>query len=414
MGGPPSTPDRLSRLDSWVRRHPAVPDGLLAVVLAAAVAPTTVDLLRQADAPGWVRTSTILLVVAGHGAVAGRRWRPVAAYLVGCTMMLALVVLTVPYDLVVAPTAEIADIPAILLPSALIFPVLLYAVVLYARGRAPALAMTVAALGAVIVAVRITTSSELLASLGPGPLVVVLVALVAAVVAPWSLAQLRRTRTAYAAELEERAARTERQRIAREMHDVVAHSLSVMVAQAEAGRMIAARDSVRAVEVLETIAVTGRAAMGDMRGLLGVLRADDSTDVAVAGPQPTLAALPELIDRVNDAGLPATLSIEGDPVDLGRRGELAAYRVIQEALTNVVKHAGPGARAAVEMRWSEHALSASVLDDGVGVTQPSPSGHGLVGMRERAADLGGTVRAEPRREGGYAVHLRIPATERSA
>ena len=148
------------------------------------------------------------------------------------------------------------------------------------------------------------------------------------------------------------AAREERTRIAREMHDMVAHSLAVIVRQADAAGYAARADPAAAEQVLATVAATGREALRDMRNLLGVLRRDDTLDGPEDfGPQPTLADLPDLITVVRGSGLPVTLIEHGPAVPLDRAGELAAYRLVQEALTNVVKHAGADARADVQLGW---------------------------------------------------------------
>ncbi|MGO1285009.1 MAG: sensor histidine kinase [Brachybacterium sp.] len=242
------------------------------------------------------------------------------------------------------------------------------------------------------------------------------------VVAVWALANLQRARVRQLAltrdraeqALREREQRTalavadERARIAREMHDVVAHSLSVIIAQADGGRFVAAQKPEKAAEVLGTIGETGRAALADMRSLLGVLRQEDETSF---GPQPGPEMLPELIGRVRAAGLPVTLDIEGSLEDLPPALGLALFRLVQEALTNVLKHAGPGSTAAVRIHRGSQQLKVEVLDDGQGTDPASDGlGHGLTGMRERMAVLGGTLQAGPLPSRGYRVRASVPLT----
>jgi signal transduction histidine kinase len=223
--------------------------------------------------------------------------------------------------------------------------------------------------------------------------------------------QLERTRVAEA----ERAVAEERNRIARDMHDVVAHNVSIMVVQAEAGPVVVERDPRRAVEVFDAISATGKQALAEMRRLLGVLR-EHPTEL---GPQPGVAYIPDLVAGVRAAGLDVDLEVTGEVRSLPPGVDLSAYRLLQEALTNVMRHAGP-ARARVRVEYGDDALRLEVTDDGVGAlgspdTDPDPdpepnsgAGHGLVAMRERVALVGGTLRAGPRPGGGWAVTAALP------
>lgn len=416
----------MTTVDGWLRRRPWLPDLGMAAVLAVLLAPSSLSTVWATDWPEPLRFAAAGAFIAGHLAYIARRWQPEAAYAVGCVEMLLLLLTP---DLDGAAAASLGGrVPAILLPSSLVFPLLLYAVARYGRWRWPGLALAVALAGAVLATVRMVAFSQWNPSQSLAlRFVFILAALVAVVLAAWTLGRLRRVRAAYVVTLEERAARAEedrrqrvrqaaveeRARIAREMHDVVAHSLSVMVAQAEGGRMMAARDPARAVPVFDTIATTGREALTDMRGLLGILRggpaSDAGGDTAGRSPQPTLAEVPELVDRVTAAGLPVTLHQTGTPGDPGRSGELAAYRVIQEALTNVVKHAGAGVRAEVVLRWSDRDLVVVVSDNGRGLAEETgDAGHGMIGMRERLAQLGGTLTVDTAPGGGFAVTATIP------
>ena len=201
----------------------------------------------------------------------------------------------------------------------------------------------------------------------------------------------------------------ERARMARELHDIVSHNLSVVVAQAAGARAVAERRPGAVSPTLEKIERSGRAALVEMRRLLGVLR-EDASDANLA-PQPGLTQLEALAASVRAAGLAVELEVEGDFGDLPPAVDLSAYRIIQEALTNALKHAGP-ARAHVHVRRDPDALVIEVVDDGVGSGPGDSSevGHGLVGMRERVALFGGEFRAQARREGGFAVQARLPLT----
>ena len=203
------------------------------------------------------------------------------------------------------------------------------------------------------------------------------------------------------------AARDERARIARELHDVVAHSLSVMVVQAGAAEEVLATDPGRASEPLAAIRQTGKGALTEMRRLLGVLRTDD--DGLAFSPQPGLGDLQRLIDQLRAAGLDAQLNIEDGLPQLSPGPDLAAYRLVQEALTNVLKHAGR-VRAEVNVRLVEGMLDIEVADRGgqPRVRRRRRDGHGLIGMRERAALYGGSVTAGPTEGGGWRVHARLP------
>jgi len=240
----------------------------------------------------------------------------------------------------------------------------------------------------------------------------------------WILGDNLRNRRAYLAGLEDRAARLEREqaeqarravadertRIARELHDVVAHNVSVMVVQAGAARRTIERDPDKARVALTSVEETGRQALDEMRRLLGVLRTEDDATEQRA-PQPSVNDLDSLVAHVRDAGLPVELVVEGEPRPLMSGVDMSAYRIVQEALTNSLKHAGP-ARAHVMLRYGDHDLCLEVVDDGRGLAADAPAsnggGHGLVGMRERVALFGGELKAGPRKGGGYAVSARIP------
>jgi signal transduction histidine kinase len=235
----------------------------------------------------------------------------------------------------------------------------------------------------------------------------------------WLVGRDLRRRRQRIADLEDHAARLERGReeqallavaeergrIARELHDVIAHGVSVIVVQAQAGPHLV-NDPQRAVAVFRAIESSGRDALVELRRLLGILRSGD--EQLAIGPQPGLGSLQSLVEQVRASGLSVELRIEGEPVHLPAGVDLSAYRIVQEALTNVVKHAEDAA-AEVVIRYGASTLELDVVDDGRGrATSVNGSGHGLIGMRERVALYGGTLDAGRRQGGGYAVRARLP------
>jgi signal transduction histidine kinase len=244
----------------------------------------------------------------------------------------------------------------------------------------------------------------------------------------WVLGDSMRYRRAYYASLEDRAARleaerdaqariaavAERARIARELHDVIAHNVSVMVVQADGASYALDTDPGRAREALAAISATGRQALAEMRRLLGVLRREEEGGTSQRAPQPGIGELGELLDQARGAGLPVSFGVEGDPRPLPGGIALTAYRIVQESLTNTRKHAGPVASATVTLRYSGDALVLAIADDGRvdpgGAAMPGATGHGLTGMRERVAACGGSVAAGPRPGGGFEVVATLPLT----
>ena len=262
----------------------------------------------------------------------------------------------------------------------------------------------------------------LVADLNPSNVPVYFLQTIFAVGVAWALGLARRSRItqrhadeARIAALEaarstdaELAVAAERSRIAREMHDVVAHSLAVIIAQADGGRYAAATNPEQATKSLETIAEIGRDALADIRRILGVLRTADA-DVAIVTPQPTADDLADVITRVRDTGVDVAYTTMGTPRPLMPGMNVTLQRVCQEALTNALKHAGPGARMSVMLRYSDADVILQVDDDGRGAAAFSDgAGSGIVGMRERAALFGGTLHAGPKTTGGFRVKLTLP------
>ncbi|MEU3347049.1 sensor histidine kinase [Streptomyces sp. NPDC006700] len=245
----------------------------------------------------------------------------------------------------------------------------------------------------------------------------------------WVLGDSMRTRRAYFAQLEERAARlekereaqakvavaAERARIARELHDVVAHNVSVMVVQADGAAYVLDATPDQARKALETISSTGRQALAEMRRLLGVLRTGEHQEGGEYVPQPDVGQIEDLVEQCRGSGLPVDFRIEGTPRPLPSGVELTAYRIVQEALTNTRKHGGPNAGASVRLVYFDDGLGLLVEDDGKGAPHElyeeggaDGRGHGLIGMRERIGMVGGTLDAGPRPGGGFRISALLP------
>jgi signal transduction histidine kinase len=224
-----------------------------------------------------------------------------------------------------------------------------------------------------------------------------------------------------AREAEERARRTEeearravedeRNRITRELHDVLAHSVSVMTVQASAVRRLLTPEQQREREALMTVEETGRQALSEMRRLLGIMRTEE--EVPALAPQPGLGTLPALVEQVRQSGLPVELTVEGEPVELPAGVDLSAYRIVQEALTNALRHAGP-AHAWVAVRYVGDDVEIEVANDGRSQDENDGAGHGLVGMRERVALCGGELHSGPRAGGGFKISARLPVAGSTA
>lgn len=244
----------------------------------------------------------------------------------------------------------------------------------------------------------------------------------------WAIGRSVRAPRIYAREQEERADQLERTReaevraalaehrgqIARELHDVVAHHVSVMTVQAAGARRMLDRDPERSRDALAAIEAAGRSALAEMRRIVGVLRGPTGdTDATTRSPQPGLAELPELVEQLDSTGLKVGVTIEGRQRTLPLGIDLTAFRIVQEALTNTLKHAGTD-NAAVVVRYAPAQLEVRVTDAGQGrqAAQPAdPPGHGLLGMRERIALYGGELLAQNRPSGGFEVRARIPLSD---
>jgi signal transduction histidine kinase len=382
----------VNPLREAVRRHPRWVDAGLATLLALATLPVTVQ--RVTGVVGWVLFGVLPI------ALVWRRRAPVVVYWTVFGL---------------GWSAELAgiDLPA----SLVIVFAALYAVARYRPRRY--LWPAVTALEATFLLAAWQSWGEL----------VLLTAVLAAVAL---LGMNVSTRRAYLAELEERARRLERERdqqaqlaaaaerarIAREMHDVVAHNLAVMVSLADAAALTAQTAPHGAADKMQKVAATGREALGEMRRLLGVLEPKalaeaDSDELHRRGqsgldPQPGLDDIDRLVDQVRATGLRVTLTRQGVPGRCGPGAGLTAYRIVQEALTNTIKHAGPAATAQVRLSCTPSGVDIEVTDDGSRrPAAPSTPGRGLAGMRERAASYGGRVDAGPLPDAGWRVSAHL-------
>ncbi|MFD3746583.1 sensor histidine kinase [Nocardia sp. NPDC058633] len=370
----------------------------LAAVMAAVLLPASLQSVRVSGVSTWWTVALTVALLALHVCVAAARRLPVPVFATGA---LACAVLLIAPDIDgVTDFAAASAYSPILLPSILCFFPLLYAVSAHTRAPWPTVALGVGLTGSLLTLARLWGFTGapieawawwlLLATTTFG-----------GTTAAWALGRYRATRAAWTAQLAERAAADERRRIAREMHDVVAHSLAVMVSYAEAGRLVVPRSPERADEILTTIADAGREAMTEMRGLLGVLR-DES---ASTEPQPGLAELPALVDRVRATGVEVELSMD-DRLDTTPAVGLTIYRVVQEALTNVTRHAGRRPKARVSLTATGTGIDVRVTNTGT-PTENTGTGKGLAGMRERVDAVGGTLFAGPT-DGGWVVDVRVP------
>ena len=380
----------------------------------------TVVVLLGIFALGGPDLAYTLWAVAFVAPLALRRHRPVASVVGVYTTGLAFVLLG---DISSGNVAMVAVLVA------------LYSVTVHGPRWAYRTAMTSGVAGAALWSFMAWTRGD---PLSPDSLVGMFFTFVLATLAElaaWAFALTRRARKDMVAALIDRAERleverdqqariatsAERTRIAREMHDIVAHSLSVIIAQADGGRYVVRQDPAAGERVLGTIAETGRDALADMRRLLGVLREPDDApptaplpgaDGGTGGersPQPAAGDLEQLVAQVRATGLDVSFVRVGEPRPLPPGVGLAVHRVCQESLTNVLKHAGPGPHVTVVLTWGADALALEVSDDGRGASAGSDgAGHGLLGMRERATMFGGTLAAGPRPGGGFRVRLEVP------
>lgn len=391
----------MDRVYARLRPRPSLVDGVLAAALLIG---------GLSDHLGSLAVLPASLALAGLVAV--RRRFPAAAYAAAVIIGIAQVTIGIgPASSPLTPT--IADVGIL---------ILLYTLAAERPRRVslPGLAAAVA-----LFAVGFAWWGQ--GSQRPAEFLVVGVLILLIPVSAWVLGDSMGTRRAYSAAMEERAARAERERdseaqiataaerarIARELHDVIAHNLSVMVAQADGGAYVFDAMPERSREALAEIGRTGRQALAEMSSLLGLLRPDP--EAAPLAPAPVAGEIDQLVSQAREAGMSVSQTVEGAARPLPGGLSLAAYRIVQEALTNVRKHAGPDASAEVTLRYGDGELVIRVTDDGrpaelprYGAAAARSGGHGLTGMRERAAMYGGTVKAGPRPDAGFEVTARLP------
>lgn len=399
----PQTAGRATRrsLRGPFARWPRAADAILAIVVFLVTVFVTsrgpnddLAIRSISDVP---TVGLFVLAVAG-GALYWRRSQPLVV--VGVTLAAsALSAGAVYFKLVGAADLELVGIAML---------VALYSVGRYAtndRGTHLALGGALAVVGLTAPIDEVTP-----AEIGFGFIVISLV---------WYIGRRLRFRAERAGQLEQehaaearRAIAEERTRIARELHDVVAHRVSLMTVQAGAAKTVAADDLEGAVRAMEAVEEAGRQALSELRHLLDVLRPEAEVDGL--GPQPGLADVPRLVDQLQEAGLDVSLTMDGARTDLPAHVDLSAYRIVQEALTNVLKHAGPAARVDVRLSTDHHGVAIEVLDDGHSDTTLPGSGQGIVGMRERAQLLGGSLEAGRRPTGGFQVVAHLPIGEEPA
>jgi signal transduction histidine kinase len=369
-----------------LRRHPHASDAALAGLLAVVVLGDVVD------SAGYLTGSRWVYVPAGLAMTLPLALRRRTPLLVVAVVMGALVAQTL---LLTGSTPS---------PDTELIPWLLavYSVSAHGSGRAPILG------GAISLAAGVVW-------LGPDDFLLPFVIFGGA----WIAGRLVRNRRLHAGVLEERArvlelerdvnarvaAAEERVRLARELHDVVGHSVSVIVVQAGAERLALGDGAPSTREALLAIEQTGRAALTEMSRLLGLLRRDD--EGLALEPRPSLGDVAALAAHIRAAGVPVQVRIEGEPVVLPAGVDVSAYRIVQEALTNVVRHAGP-AEASVVVRYELGSVEIEVSDDGRGAEAGNAPGYGLAGMRERVALHGGTLEASDGAGGGFTVRARLP------
>jgi signal transduction histidine kinase len=385
----------------WLRAHPLVVDSLLALLVAGLG--LSVIGVRRIPVP-----VALLFIAAMSVPVVLRRRHPAGAF--------AAVVTVGGLEVLLLPRPFGSDLAVI---------VLLYTLAAYRPRRVSVTGLAVCLAGSMVAIAKWAPESTMhsLDALGTTAAVFAGPALLA-----WLLGDSMQWRRSYYRGLEERAARLERERdahvqiaaaaerarIARELHDVVAHNVSVMVVQADGAAFAFETSPEKARQALTAISRTGRQALTEMRSLLGVLRSADDEEADLA-PQPSVEQLAGLLEQARAAGLPVSFAVEGVPGPLPPLAALTAYRIVQESLTNARKHGGPAVMASVTLRFCEDQLVIKVTDDG---RRPAARegdgaggdglGHGLIGMRERVDVYGGTVTAGPRPGGGWRVTATLP------
>ncbi|MEZ0108798.1 signal transduction histidine kinase [Catenulispora sp. EB89] len=420
--------ENVSRVYAWIQRHPKLIDGIPALILLL----IGIAALTASDVGSGVRKVLVapLMVAAIVPLVFRRRWPRATFAVAGVAAFLSFFTLAAAFN-----AADLA------------YPIYLYTVAAYCQRRWSIPAMVLTYIGALVQFGLLHLYNDPSATAcdqnaapsaqkicyqqqapynAPDHLNWVTFLFVAVFIAglvglAWVAGDSMRYRREYYVRLEDRAERLERERdaqaqiaaaaerarIARELHDVVAHNVSVMVVQADGATYAMDQDPEAARKALMAIAQTGRTALTEMRRMLGVLRSAD--DVGTYVPQPGIEQLGDLLEQVRSTGLPVSLTVEGVPREMPTGLALAVYRIVQESLTNTRKHGGPQVKASVAMMYTDDCLVLRIVDNGRGDAAPGDGlGHGLVGMRERVTVFGGTLVTGPHVSGGYAVEAILP------
>jgi signal transduction histidine kinase len=384
----------VTRLYIWLQKHPTLVDGVMAAFLVFFGVVSVLVRDNLAGAVAGVLIGTPILF---------RRRYPLAAF--------GAVIVFGGTQVMLTSRPSLADFAV---------PMALYALAAYRRRRIALAGLGICLIGAWIALVRWIPDKQR-GTYSVIDWILVFGVLASPLIIAWVLGDSMRYRRAYYLDLEDKAKRLERERdqqaqigaaaerarIARELHDVVAHNVSVMVVQAEGASYALDASPETTRRALGTIAETGRTALAEMRRLLGVLRSE--ANLVDRAPQPGVEQLEDLLEQVRAAGLMVDFTVQGVPVQLPQGMALAAYRIIQESLTNTRKHGGPRVSAQVSLHYGEDELRMSVRDDGRGAgALTDGKGNGLSGMKERVAMYGGELSAGPRPEGGYQVEAVLP------
>ncbi|MHC6176444.1 sensor histidine kinase [Glutamicibacter sp. X7] len=393
------------RIDHWIRTHPGRVDIITGSLVTLFCVPTGMALGFQYHTT-YAFGLALISVAQTVPLMVRRRWPWAATLVIAAAHILQL------------------GFGGVFLPSQISVPIMIYTMAVFGKRWQSFATLGLGILGAVLATGLIFSAVPQ----GPGltfDSLISFVGLSLVVLVSWTFGDLARTRRLAYQSLADRAKRLEQERqyerdlaasdernhIAREMHDIVAHSLSVIITQADGARYAAAQDPQIAIDTLKTVSDTGRTSLREMRRLLGVLRTDEAAENR---PLPTLSDIPDLVASYETSGLSVSSYSEGTARrSLPAGAELTAYRCVQESLTNVLKHAGPNAHANVILSWQSRGLLISVEDNGrgAGALTHEGTGQGLRGMCERVALYDGTASAGPKTGGGFAVSVFIPYSE---
>lgn len=397
------------RIDGWIRANPRRVDFITGLVYTLFCVPGTIGLTGSMSGSAMLSIFAIALLQSAPMMVRRRfPWAVTLVIAVGHLLQLA-------FD-------------GLILPSQISVPIMIYTMAVYGKRWQSFGTLALGFLGAILATFTLFSPSQYSPEVSTGfsaDMIFSFVGLALLVTLSWTFGDLARTRRLAMKSLKDHAERLENERIieralaasdernhiAREMHDIVAHSLSVIITQANGARYAAVKDPQIAIDTLKTVSDTGRASLKEMRRLLGVLRKDEELQNR---PLPSLIDVDDLVEIARNSGLEVKLEIAGTPrKDLPAGAELTAYRCIQESLTNVLKHAGTNVVAEVLLTWTYRGLDLRITDNGrgAGAIKLEGNGQGLIGMKERVALYDGTSTSGAQPSGGYAVAVFIPYSE---